>query len=130
MPHMRRFVPSLAAVVAVFLCLLVVNAACSGSQRTKALRTTVIALNTARDGMLAFDQQHQLDLVNGATSREDGEAKLAAYRTKRIVVVNAFEVAYRAVAVAATASDNPSYETALQVAQVAIQAYHDLTGGK
>jgi hypothetical protein len=74
---------------------------CGPDAKQKALRHTLTGLNAARDGFVAWDHVHQQGIVDDATSLEDGKAKLKAYRTKRDKLVIAFEIAYRAVAVAA-----------------------------
>lgn len=131
MGSMRRHVPVLALYLGVFFACVGLAAlpACTGSQRSKTLRASVLAVNAARDGMLVYDATHQKAIVDKATSREEGERELAAYYTKRTPVVAAFEVAYRALAVAATANDDPSYRAALAAAKSALDALQALTGG-
>jgi hypothetical protein len=87
--------------IAIFM---IIMAACGGSvtQRTsQALGTALGATNAARDQFSAWDKQHQLDIVDRATTREQAEAELAAYRAKRQKIVQAFTVAYGAIASAA-----------------------------
>lgn len=126
MPHMRRYVPVLALYVGLFLG---VVAACGASQREKAVRASVVAVNAARDGFEAWDAAHQKAIVDKATSREDGEAKLAAYRASRDPIVHGFEIAYRLLAVAATQTDDPSLRAALAAAASAVEAATKITGG-
>jgi hypothetical protein len=93
---MRR--PAIAALV------LVVLAACGGSftdKANKTLATSLAATNAARDQFLAWDKAHQLELVDGATTKDEAEAKLAAYRMKRQPVLKAFTAAYVSIAAAA-----------------------------
>lgn len=79
-------------------------AACGGSFTDKAqktLATSLEATNAARDSFLAWDKDHQQAIVEKASTREAGEAQLAAYRQTRRAVVKAFTVAYTAIAAAA-----------------------------
>ena len=92
--------------VALFaLASLSTSAGCGPSAREKTLSTTLLGVNGARDGFLAWEDKHEnaiIDACNLPTcTLEQGEAKLAAYRAKAVVVVEAFEVAYRAIALAA-----------------------------
>lgn len=83
-------------------------AGCGASTRTKTLQATLVTANTARDTFLAWDSAHQQAIVASATSLDDGKAKLAEYRGKRAKVVEAFEVAYHAIAVATILKDDPT----------------------
>lgn len=76
--------------------------ACPGPDaRQKALQTSLVALNAARDGFLSWDGNHQQQIVREATSLENGQAALSEYRTRRESVVQGFTVAYSALAAAA-----------------------------
>jgi hypothetical protein len=81
--------------------LLLLAVACGPNAKQKALKTTLAGVNAARDGFVAWDYAHQQGIVDDATSLEDGKAKLKAYREKREKAVISFEIAYRALAVAA-----------------------------
>lgn len=67
----------------------------------KALGTAIVATDAARDQFLQWDKQHQLDIVDKATTREQAEAGLKAYRERRQGIVQAFTVAYTSMATAA-----------------------------
>ncbi len=112
MRHFRPVIPALVA-HAVLFALLVVAAACNQDQRTKTIHATIVSVDAARDGFVSWDRQHQLAIVEKATTREQGEAELVAYRLKRESVVDGFRVAYRGLAVAATQTDEPSLKAAL-----------------
>ena len=99
---------------------------CGGSARSRAnetLHTALGATNAARDLFVQWDRQHQLDLVERASSREEGEAQLASYRKDRQAVVSNFAVAYSAIAAAATlvplvdAGQRPFSELSVLVAE-------------
>ncbi len=103
-------------------------AACSGGQRKDTLRATVISVNAARDGFTTWDGEHQQRIVEVSTSREAAETSLHEYRDKRSTVINAVEVTYRALAMAATQSDDLSLKAALTKASELIDAINKLTG--
>lgn len=90
------------------LLLVVLLAACGASARTKALQTQLLAVNVARDTLVAVSEKRQAQLVESAVSVDDGKAKLAAFRKAREPVVEAFEKAYRAIAAAALIDDASS----------------------
>lgn len=84
--------------------LVLILAACGGSftdRANKTLATSLAATNAARDQFLAWDKAHQLELVDGSTTKDEAEAKLAAYRMKRQPVLKAFTLAYTAIGAAA-----------------------------
>lgn len=130
MRHMRPFMPALAFFVVGCLASIALTATsgCSGSQRQKTLRAAVLSVNVARDQFLEYDRSHQIGIVEQATSREDGVAKLEAYRKKREPLMKGFEIAYKALALAATANDDPSYQQALAATSELLGAVKSLTG--
>ena len=86
------------------ISVLLVAAACGGSftdKANKTLATSLAATNGARDSFLAWDKDHQLGLVDKATSKEEAVAALAVYREKRAPVLQAFTVAYSVIGAAA-----------------------------
>ena len=104
------------ALVAVLVVLL---AACGPSNRTNTIRTTLVSVNAARDGFLVFDEDIQTKIVDKSTSLADGQNKLDAYRAHRAEVVAAFEVVYRALAIAAVDPDKADLaEVLIEVKQL------------
>ncbi len=95
------------------LCLL----ACGASGREKSLRGTLLAVNSARDGFVAWDAERQQAIVASATNIESGTTGLAEYRRKREPTIEAFTAAYRAVAIAAVMNDDPSLASVLDAAR-------------
>lgn len=86
------------------MTMLILWTACGGSvadRTNKALGTAIVATNAARDQFTEWDKQHQLDIVDRATTREQATGGLKAYRQKRQKVIQAFTVAYTAMASAA-----------------------------
>jgi hypothetical protein len=110
-----------------FLCTMM--GACNRSQRTDTLRASIVSVNAARDGFLQWDRAHQASIVGAATSRETGEQALASYRHEREPIVNGFSVAYRALALAATQSDDPSLKAALAEAGELVDAVQAMIRG-
>jgi hypothetical protein len=85
--------------------LLLLAAGCGGASFTdttsKTLNTSLAATNAARDQFIAWDKAHQLEIVDGADTKEEAQAALAAYRAKRAPVLKAFTIAYTSIAAAA-----------------------------
>lgn len=80
---------------------------CGGSgfaeKAQHSLATALVATNQARDVFVAYDLEHQKDLVESAGGDAAvATAKVHAYREKRQAVERAFVVAYSAIGAAAT----------------------------
>ena len=87
------------AIVIVFL--LALTAACSLHTKQDYLRSSLVAVNTAGDGFLVWDEQHKQKIVDESITYEEGEKDLSNYIAKRETIVLAFELAYRSLATAA-----------------------------
>lgn len=72
---------------------------CAGHQAE--LRASLIAIDAARDGFIAWDDAHQSAIVKASTSLEQGRADLDRYHQHREPVLRGFEIAYKALAIAA-----------------------------
>ena len=83
----------------------------------KTLRATLIGLNAARDGFVTWDMAHQTDIVEAATTFEDGQNQLREYRQAREKVVLGFEVAYKLLAAAALDPSSANMSTMLAAAK-------------
>jgi nitrogen fixation/metabolism regulation signal transduction histidine kinase len=105
-----------------------VMSACSKTQRTDTIHASLIALNAARDGLTEWDRVHQHDIIDTSKTREEATTTLAAYRARRDSVVAGFEVAYRALALAATQNDDPSLHAALLAATTIVESVKSLIG--
>lgn len=103
---------------------------CGGDSRGRALRGTLAAVDAAAAGFGEWDGRRQLEIVDGAETREAAEAELAAYRARRETVLLAFEVAYRAVAVAALDDGRDTLADAIEAAQAAFSLAEGLRSGK
>jgi hypothetical protein len=106
----------------VVVLLLAVLVGCGSNYRQRAIKAGVQSVNTARDGFVKWDHSIQSEIVKRATSREEVEYKLKAYRTARLFVLDVFELVYRSLAVAATETDDASLNEALKQIQKLFKA--------
>lgn len=90
---------SVAAILLVGALTLVMG--CGPNARQKALKTSLVSMNAARDGFTQWDKQKQAVIVADAKTLDEGKKALADHRSKRVPVVEAFTVAYSALALAA-----------------------------
>lgn len=112
MRHLRDLMPALILHALLFVCVML-GAACNQDQRTKTIHASIIAVDVARDGFITWDREHQAQIVEHATSESQGLAELDKYVAKRKPVVDGFQLVYRALALAATQTDEPSLKAAL-----------------
>lgn len=114
-------------VMVVMLCLVV---ACGASARTKALRVNLVALNTARDSVLALSKEREKQLYDSCNppscSKEEGHARVDAWREKVDVAIKAIDVGYNAVHDAALLDDAKSTTAAVAAAAKALDIYKKL----
>lgn len=116
--------------VSLFLVMIAITPGCSGpTKRTRTLQTTLTAVNAARDGFVAWDRQHQHELVEKATTKDAANQAIDAYHKKREPITTSFEIVYRAVAMAATQTDELSMQAALAKAGELYDAIKKLMGG-
>lgn len=85
---------------AMILLLGLLAISCHNSKKDT-LKTSLQTLNATRDGFLVWDRQHKDAIVDSADTYEDGEVRLNMYREKRAAIILGFELAYKAVAIAA-----------------------------
>lgn len=90
------------------LLLVLIVGACGASARQKALRTSLVALNAARDTLLAVSKEREAQIVERATSKEEGRAQLNAWRVIVDEVAAAIEAGYRTIYAAAILDDAKS----------------------
>lgn len=110
----------------VALVLLVLLVACGASARTKTLQATLVATNVARDTFLAASAKREDQIVEAATSKEAGRAELDAFRLSSVPVVEAFGIAYRAIAAAALLDDSSSLAEATKAAGAVVSLVKEL----
>ncbi len=126
---MRSIAPSLSLFVLVFaLCLGGAGISACANQRTSTIHSSLVAVNVARDGFVAWDRQHQHEIVKAATTRDEVQRNIADYIVKRAPVVEGFEAAYRALAIAATQSDDTSLAAALRAGAELFEQVKKLRG--
>lgn len=119
------------AITLKLLLVLYLLATCGGqSQRERTIKATLVAVNQARDAFIAFDSKTQDLIADTAPSVARGMELFAAYRAKRELVVKAFELAYRAIAIAATANDDPSFKSMLDAVRAITKAYENFQKDK
>ncbi|MGH7179222.1 MAG: hypothetical protein ACREJC_17730 [Tepidisphaeraceae bacterium] len=111
---------------AVVVMMLAVFAACGPSARERAIRATFITTNAARDGFNEYGKQRQDQIIEQATSLEDGKARLAAFRDRREKINKVFEDVYRAIVAATLANDTGSLDAALKATERLKDAIDDL----
>lgn len=112
------------------LAIAIVLAGCGASQRETTIKTSLLAVQAADCAFVAYDRTHQDEIVASATSREDGVAKLAAYRAKREVARKAFVAAYTAIGVAATVNDDHTLAGMQLALKQVLDAVNALMGAK
>lgn len=112
--------------VVIFLGLTVV--ACGQSARQKTLKASLVSLNASRDGFLAWDREHQQQIVYRAESLAEGRAALAAYHEKRRLVVLGFEIAYKGLATAALSPSETNVVAFLSNFKQLYEMLRELTG--
>lgn len=127
---LRDTSPMLSLFFLLFIGIVMAAPACSSAnKRTKTLQTTVTAVNAARDGFFAWDRQHLIAIVKNSSSRDDALVTERLYAERKKLVIDSFEVAYRALAVAATQADDLSFRAAMASAAELLDAIKKLTGG-
>lgn len=119
--------------VVVLLCFI---AACGASSRTKTLRVNLVALNTARDAVLALGKEREKQLYDTclaeaarnppACTKEEGYARVEAWQKKVDVAIKTIDLGYRAQHDAALLDDTKSVAAAAAAAAKALDLYDEL----
>jgi hypothetical protein len=107
------------------LLVTLVPAACSPSQRDRAISTTYASLNAASSAFLTFDRQHQAELIAAAPDKLSAQADLTNYRARRAPVQDSFVAAYRALIAATLLKDDLSLSNAVQAAALVAESLAD-----
>jgi hypothetical protein len=116
--------PLLIAITLVLAVAGVFASGCTNNDRRDTIHATLVTVDAARDGFLAYDQAHQAEIVQTAIGADDARAKLAAYRADRDRATGPaglLTTAYRAIAAAATANDAASL-TAMTNAAIQLES--------
>jgi hypothetical protein len=126
----RRFAAlSIATMTMLAMVIVLVQAGCGGpSKRARTLQTVLVSVNAARDGFDEYDRQQQQHVLEASPTREEYAAEIEAYKKARAPVLQAFEVAYRALAIAALQRDEVSLKQALDQVSDLLGAVNKLTG--
>lgn len=106
---MTRRYPAAEAAFAVWFIVFVALTGCGPSARVKALKTTLASVDAARAAFVAWDDKTQTQIVDEASSLDEGRARLNAHRAKRDKLTGYFELAYRTLAAALAADDGDTF---------------------
>ena len=116
------------------LCLALTLEACGASSRTKALRVNLVALNTARDTVLAISKEREKQLYASCNpptcTKEEGYARVEVWQKKVDVAIKALDLAYRATHDAGLLGDAKSASAAAAAVARALALYQELTKEK
>jgi hypothetical protein len=94
--------------------------------REMILSRTMAGMNAAEKAFVAWDAHHQIELVEAAHSREDGEVALVTYRAKRDHVVKGMIAAYSALAVASVDLEGDSLAVAARATAAVLAGLRNL----
>ena len=115
------------------LCLIALCAGCGASAaslRIKTLRVNLVALNTARDAVLALSKEREQQIYAGCNpptcTKEEGHARVDAWREKVNPVIKALDLAYHTVHDAGLLGDVKSASDAGAAAVKGLALYEDL----
>lgn len=112
----RTMIKTVLPVFALALAWSVAIPGCGASARQKTISTTLAVTNAAADAFVKFDDEHQQAIVKLAGTREEGEKRLLEWRADQLTASRLFAVAYKAIATAATADDDPSQAKMIEAA--------------
>ena len=128
--NQRPVIQRRAARLVMLIVMLCLVAACGASSRTRTLRVNLVALNTARDAVLALSKEREEQIYDRcnppACTKEEGHARVDAWRGKIDVAIKTIDVGYRAVHDAALLDDTKSVTAAAAAAAKALDLYNDL----
>lgn len=129
-------IPKRVAVTGVLLLCLLWLSACGASARTKGLRVSLVALNTARDSTLAISAEREKQLYDTCLAetkrepptctKEEGYARVGVWQKTIDTVIKAIDTGYRAVHDAALLDSRKSAIEAAAAAEKALDLYHQL----
>jgi hypothetical protein len=129
---MKRFLPVIllyTATLALCVGIVMVPSSCATtattSSRSTTLHDTLIVLEGVQEVFLAWDAQHQKDIVAQAATPEAGAAALATYQVTRNKIIAAIALALDAIHLASSENDAPSLQAALAAAA---QIENDIKG--
>lgn len=106
--------------IPILFCLALV-AACATS-KDAVLTRTLAGLDAAHVSFVSLDEQRQAEIVEHASTLDEGKAALAAHRKARNKITDAFVAAYGAVAVAALEPSDANMARLVALAVAAVTA--------
>lgn len=101
-------------------------AACGASARTLALRTSLVTLNVARDTLRTTSKDREDQIIAKATSKEEGKAKLATWRSGVDKIAATIDDAYHLIYGAALLDDAKSAQDAATAVTKVLELIKDL----
>jgi hypothetical protein len=101
---------------------------CSASSRQRAIKSTLVAVDAARDGFTVWDERTQDAIVEAAQTKIDGREMLLAHREKRTPIVLGFNAVYRALALAALDPEEANVAIAATLAADLYETIKEITG--
>ena len=130
----KRLAPTVALLLVMMLLL---AAACGGaSSRTKILRVNLVALNTARDAVLALSKEREKQIYDTciaeaaqtppACTKEQGHARVEAWQKKVDEAIRTLDIGYRSIHDAALLNDAKSESDARAAFARALVLVEDL----
>lgn len=112
-----------------YLVLILALTACGASQRQDTIKTALVGVDASRDAFLAFEHTAEQAIIAKASSAADGTTKLAAFQADRAKINNLFNVAYHAIAAAATANSDQSVASMQAAIALLVAAVTPYLGG-
>jgi hypothetical protein len=107
-----------AAAFLLFIALSTQSMACGASAREKTISATFAATHVAAVGFDAYADKHEGEIIQSASSADDGRSKLVAWRAKVDKVEKDIDAIYTLVQVAALLKDDQTVATLIQAALV------------
>lgn len=101
---------------------------CGPSTRQAALRGSLLATDAAAAAFVTYSRDHQLDIVEAATSYDDGNSRLIAWHQEREPILDSIRLAYRLIATATLDESTPLTDVLATVESI-VGAVEKLTGG-
>lgn len=87
--------------------------ACGPNARQQTIRATLVAGTAMEQAFVTFDEKIQEALIQSATDRANAEAVISAWRKKRITGQEYITELFKAIAIAATFSDDVTLQSML-----------------
>ncbi len=99
-------------------------------KRQSTLRTSFVAINTAREGFETWEDAKQDQIIAEAKTKEEGVKALEDFRAKRNRVYASLEIALISIALASMSTDEASFQAALRDIKDLFAKLKELKGEK